>query len=55
MCLLHLGVKKDHDNYRGLAVGCSFGNVYVFILFNRLVVYIDEQNLISTHQIGFMK
>ena len=43
------------DNYRGLAIGSAFAKLFSLILLKRLLKYIDENNLISKKQIGFMK
>ena len=50
--------KKDvklPDNYRGLAILSILAKLFSFILFNRLNKYIEERNIISPNQIGFMK
>ena len=49
------GNKNDPGNYRGLAVGSAFGKLFSIILLNRLIKYINHNNLISPNQIGFMK
>ena len=46
---------KNTGNYRGLAIGSAFGKLFSFILLNRLNAYIENKQLISPHQIGFMK
>ena len=43
------------DNYRGLAIGSVFAKLFSFILLNRLNRYIEEKEIISANQIGFMK
>ena len=45
----------DPDTYRGIAIGSAFAKLYSLILLNRLIKYIEENELISPHQIGFMK
>ena len=49
------GEKTDPDNCRGLAIGSIFGKLFSIILLNRLMVFIKQKQLISPHQIGFMK
>ena len=49
------GSTKEHENYRGLAIGSTFAKLFSFILLKRLVQFIDIKNLIAPQQIGFMK
>ena len=49
------GNTNDPGNYRGLAIGSAFGKLFSIILLNRLMKYINHNNLISPNQIGFMK
>ena len=49
------GKTTDPDNYRGLAIGSAFGKLFSIILLNRLMKFIKQKQLISPHQIGFMK
>ena len=49
------GLENDTNNLRGLAIGSSLGKLYSHILLNRLMIYIKDNNLISSNQIGFMK
>ena len=49
------GDVEDPDNYRGLAIGSAFAKLFSLILLKRLLKYIDENNLITKKQIGFMK
>ena len=49
------GNTTDPDNYRGLAIGSAFGKLFSIILLNRLMKYIEQKQLISPNQIGFMK
>ena len=49
------GLENDTNNFRGLAIGSSLGKLYSHILLNRLMIYIKDNNLISSNQIGFMK
>ena len=46
---------KVTDNYRGLAIGSTFAKLHSFIMLSRLNKYIEEKQLISPNQIGFMK
>ena len=50
--------KKDNntvpDNYRGLAIGSTIAKLFRFILLNRINKYIEERNIISPNQIGFL-
>ena len=49
------GGEKDTNNFRGLAIGSTFGKLYSHLLLNRLMKYIKDKKLISPKQIGFMK
>ena len=49
------GPDKDTNNYRGLAIGSTFGKLFSNILLNRLMKHITGKGLISPNQIGFMK
>ena len=49
------GEKDDTDNYRGLAIGSAFAKLFSQILLNRLTSFIDEKNLLSPNQGGFLK
>ena len=46
---------EDPDNYRGLAIGSTFGKLFSQILLKRLITFIEKHKLISPNQIGFMK
>ncbi len=53
---VHKGGCKDNlDNYRGISVSSCFGKLYGAMLSNRLEETIIKFELISPHQIGFMK
>ena len=43
------------DNYRGLAINSCLGKLFTTILNNRLSEYVNVNNLIDKHQIGFRK
>ena len=49
------GEVEDPDNYRGLAIGSSLAKLFSMILLKRLTIFIDQNNVISANQIGFMK
>ena len=49
------GLENDTNNFRGLAIGSSLGKLYSHILLNHLMIYIKDNSLISSNQIGFMK
>ena len=49
------GEKDDTDNYRGLAIGSAFAKLFSQILLKRLTSYIEEKNLLSPNQGGFIK
>ena len=43
----------DPNNYRGLAINSCFGKLFTTILNNRLKKFINNNNVIHRHQIGF--
>ena len=43
----------DPGNYRGISVTSNLGKLFNKVIFNRLVKFIEEKNLISQNQIGF--
>ena len=49
------GTPGNPDNYRGISIGSCIGKVYSMVLFNRLIDAIDNFNLLSKNQIGFLK
>ena len=46
------GPKDDPDNYRGLAIGSSFGKLYSLILLQRLEIFTDERKTLNRNQIA---
>ena len=49
------GNRKDPANYRPITFVSFFGKVFTSILSNRLTLFSDEINLISSSQAGFRK
>jgi len=49
------GNRKDPANYRSITLVSCFGKVFTSILNNRLTLFSDEINLISSSQAGFRK
>ena len=49
------GIPDNPDNYRGISIGSCIGKVYSMVLFNRLIDAIDNFNLLSKNQIGFLQ
>ena len=49
------GNRKDPANYRPITLVSCFGKVFTSILNNRLTLFSDEINLISSSQAGFRK
>ena len=49
------GNRKDPANYRSITLESCFGKVFTSILNNRLTLFSDEINLISSSQAGFRK
>ena len=43
----------DPSNYRGIAVTSCFGKLFTLIINRRFTEYIESNNLIKPHQIGF--
>ena len=51
--LLKKGCQSDPDNFRGLAVGSNVSKFYSLCLNNKLIDYVEANNLLSPHQFGF--
>lgn len=49
------GDKLDPNNYRGITVTSSLGKVFSSVLNNRLIKYLQDNNIISDCQNGFKK
>ena len=49
------GEIDDPDNFRGLAIGSTFAKLFSQILLKRLTTFIEEKNLLSPNQGGFLK
>ena len=49
------GIPDNPDNYRGISIGSCIGKVYSMVFFNHLIDAIDNFNLLSKNQIGFLK
>lgn len=47
------GSKQDPDNYRCLSVGSAMGKLFNSIINDRLITYLDTNNLLSKTQSGF--
>ena len=50
-----IGIPDNPDHYRGISIGSCIGKVYSMVLFNRLIDAVDNFNLLSKNQIGFLK
>ena len=52
--LLHKkGSKHDPGNYRGISLTSNLGKLFNKVIYNRLLEFVNEHNLISESQIGF--
>jgi hypothetical protein len=49
------GEATSQDNYRPIALLCTFSKLLEKIVYNRISVYIDNNNLISDYQFGFRR
>ena len=49
------GGTSDPNNYRGIAISSCFSKMFSKVLFNRLDKYLEDNNIISSGQIGFRK
>jgi hypothetical protein len=49
------GDKSLVENYRPISVLSSFSKVFEKIMFNRLILYLDRQNILIPNQFGFRK
>ena len=47
------GNKNDPNNYRGICLSSSILKLITSLIYQRLVIKVDELNLISKNQIGF--
>jgi hypothetical protein len=48
------GDKSDPNNYRGICVNSNLGKVFCSILNSRIQTFLQEKNVISKCQIGFL-
>jgi hypothetical protein len=49
------GCNFNPDNYRGISITSCLGKCFTSVLSNRLIKYIDDNNIISDHQAAFRK
>ena len=49
------GPKDSMDNYRPISLLCSFSKILEKIMFNRLSLFLENNNLLSPQQFGFRK
>ena len=49
------GTVSDPSNYRGITISSCLGKLFSIILNNRLISFLDLNNLKRTEQIGFSK
>ena len=49
------GDKKCISNYRPISVLSFFSKVFEKVMYNHLIDFIDENNILSKHQFGFRK
>ena len=47
------GCKSDPDNFRGLAVGSNVSKFYSLCLYDKLINFVESNNLLSPQQFGF--
>ena len=45
----------DTNNYRGIAISSCFSKLFCKTLFNRLDKYLEDNSIIGSEQIGFLK
>ncbi len=48
------GDKLDPNNFRGICVSSNLGKLFSSILNNRIVNFLNEHNVLSPSQIGFL-
>ena len=48
------GDKLDPNNYRGICVSSNLGKVFCSIINSRIVTFLNEHNVLSKSQIGFL-
>ena len=48
------GDKLDPNNFRGICVSSNLGKVFNSILNNRILTFLNEHNVLSKNQIGFL-
>ncbi len=53
--LFKSGQKSSMNNYRPISLLCTFSKILEKIVYNKLVVYIENNNLLSDYQFGFRK
>ena len=49
------GDKKCISNYRPISVLSFFSKVFEKVMYNHLIDFIDDNNILSKHQFGFKK
>ena len=49
------GDRNSVDNYRPISLLCSFSKILEKIMANRLTEYLEDNDILSTHQFGFRK
>ena len=49
------GSQYDPDNYRGISINSCLGKCFTSVLSNRLIEFIQENNIISDHRAAFKK
>ena len=49
------GGSMGTNTYRGIAISSCFSKLFCKILFNRLDIYLEDNSIIGSEQIGFRK
>ncbi len=48
------GDKTDPNNYRGICVTSNLANVFCSLIYSRISSFLEQHNVISKSQIGFL-
>jgi hypothetical protein len=49
------GIRMEISNYRPISVLTSFSKIFEKVIFNRLLTYVSENNILDADQYGFRK